>query len=90
MPSNNSDSSRSDVSVGVPSIHSPNYSQQPLALTTNGRLNNTTNNNATNNNNNSISINNNFRKETFPINHMRQHMISGAATNNSAAPYLKL
>jgi len=81
LPSNNSDSSASDLSLGIQSAHSPNYSQQPLALTTNGRLNN--------NNNKSISINNNFRKETFPINHMRQHLTSSTANNNTA-PYIKL
>ncbi|CAF2370214.1 unnamed protein product [Rotaria sp. Silwood2] len=81
IPSNNSDSSRSDISLGTQSTHSPNYSQQPLALTTNGRLNN----------HNSVPINNNYRKETFPINHMRPHVISGTATNNNnTTPYLKL
>ncbi|CAF0995981.1 unnamed protein product [Rotaria magnacalcarata] len=80
IPSNNSDSSRSDVSIGVQSAHSPTYSQQPLALTTNGRLNNPS----------SVSMNNGYRKETFPINHMRQHVISGASSNNNSAPYLKL
>jgi hypothetical protein len=83
IPSHNSDSSGSDLSLGIQTEHSPNYSQQPLALTTNGRLNN--------NNNKSISINNNYRKETFPINHMRQHMISTTTTNNNnSAPYIKL
>ncbi len=89
IPSNNSDTSASDLSLGIQSAHSPNYSQQPLALTTNGRSNNNNNNN----NNKSISINNNYRKETFPINHMRQHMISATPTNNNnnnIAPYLKL
>ncbi len=86
IPSNNSDSSVSDLSLGIQSAHSPNYSQQPLALTTNGR---------SNNNNKSISINNNYRKETFPINHMRQHLISATTSsttnnNNNSAPYLKL
>jgi len=81
IPSHNSDSSGSDLSLGIQTEHSPNYSQQPLALTTNGRLNN---------NNKSISINNNYRKETFPINHMRQHMISTTTNNNNSAPYLKL
>ncbi|CAF0774691.1 unnamed protein product [Rotaria sordida] len=88
IPSNNSDSSRSDISIGIQSTHSPNYSQQPLALTTNGRLNN----------HNSVTINNNYRKETFPINHIRQHVISGTTAttttanniNNNTAPYLKL
>ncbi len=85
IPSNNSDTSGSDLSLGIQSANSPNYSQQPLALTTNGRSNN-------NNNNKSIPINNNYRKETFPINHMRQYMIATAttATNNNTAPYLKL
>lgn len=82
IPSHNSDSSGSDVSLSIQPPHSPNYSQQPLALTTNGRLNN-------NNNNKSISINNNYRKETFPINPTRQHLMSSTTTNNSA-PYLKL
>jgi hypothetical protein len=86
IPSNNSDSSPSDLSLGIQSAHSPNYSQQPLALTTNGR---------SNNNNKSMSINNNYRKETFPINHMRQNFISSATSttnnnNNNPAPYLKL
>jgi hypothetical protein len=40
IPSNNSNSSRSDISPGIQSTHSPNYCPQPLALTTNGRLNN--------------------------------------------------
>ena len=62
--SSNSDSSRSDLSPGVQSAHSPTYSQQPLALTTtNTRINNNNNNN---------NFNHHPRKETFPINHIRQ------------------
>lgn len=83
LPSNNSDSSTSDPSLINQSAHSPNYSQQPLALTTNGRS-------TTNNNNKSLSMNNNYRKETFPINHIRQHLIPGTTNNNNLAPYLKL
>jgi hypothetical protein len=86
IPSNTSDTSASDLSLGIQSEHSPNYSQQPLALTTNGR---------SNNNNKSISINNNYRKETFPINPMRQHLTSATTAtnnndNNNSAPYLKM
>ena len=74
LPSNNtSESSTSDLSLANQSAHSPNYIQQPLALTTNK----------------SISMNTNYRKETFPINHIRQHLIPGTANNNSIAPYLK-
>jgi hypothetical protein len=82
IPSNNSDSSTSNLSLGIQAPHSPNYSQQPLALTTNERSNN----------NKSLSINNNYRKETFPINPMRQHLTSGttSTTNNNTAPYIKL
>ncbi|CAF0987412.1 unnamed protein product [Adineta steineri] len=88
IPSHNCDSSGSDSSLDIQTPHSPNYSQQPLALTTNGKLNN-------NNTNKSTSMNNNnFRKETFPINHMRQHMTSSSTTttttNNNSTPYVKL
>jgi len=73
-------SSPSDLSHGLQSVHSPtDYSQQPLALTTNERSND----------NKSLSINTNYRKETFPINHMKQHLIS-STNNNNTAPYLKL
>jgi hypothetical protein len=86
LSSNNSDTSASDLSISVQAIHSPpNYSQQPLALTTNDRLNN---------NNKSISMNKNSRKETFPINHIRQHLIPTTTTtttsNNNTPPYIKL
>lgn len=87
IPSNNSDASGEDLSLNIQSAHSPNYSQQPLALTTNGRSNN-------DNDNKSILVNNNYRKETFPINPMRQHLTSSSSTttttNNNTAPYLKL
>ncbi|CAF1015023.1 unnamed protein product [Adineta steineri] len=60
----NSNSSRSDLSPGVQSAHSPTYGQQPLALTTtNTRINN---------NNNDNNFNSLPRKETFSINHIRQ------------------
>ena len=84
IPSNNSDTTTSDLSLVNQSAHSPNYSQQPLALTTNGRST------TSNNNNKSLSMNNNYRKETFPINHIRQHLIPGTTNNNNLAPYLKL
>lgn len=71
--------SPSDLSHGIQSVHSPDYNQQPLALTTNGRTND----------NKSLTINTNYRKETFPINHMKQHLIS-TTNNNNTAPYLKL
>jgi hypothetical protein len=79
--SNNSNSSRSDLSPGIQSAHSPTYSQQPLALTTtNPRINN--------NNNNNNNFNHHPRKETFPINHIRQHQ--SMTMNNNTGPYLKL
>jgi hypothetical protein len=56
----NSNSSRSDLSPGIPPAHSPTYGQQPLALTT-------TNTRINNNDNDSYP-----RKETFAINHIRQ------------------
>ncbi len=77
--SSNSNSSRSDLSPGVQSVHSPTSSQQPLALTTT--------NTRTNNNNN--NFNHHPRKETFPINHIRPQQ-SMTTNNNNTGPYLKL
>ncbi len=79
--SSNSNSSRSDLSPGIQSAQSPTYTQQPLALTkTNTRINN--------NNNNNNTFNHHPRKETFPINHIRQHQ--SMTMNNNTGPYLKL
>ncbi|CAF3501097.1 unnamed protein product [Rotaria socialis] len=94
--SSNSNSSTSDLSPGIQSAQSPTYCQQPLALTTtNSRNNNNNNNNNTNtttnnniNNNNNNTLNHHSRKDTFPINHIRQQQ--SMATNNSNGPYLKL
>ena len=79
--SSHSENSRSDSSPDGQSAHSPSYSQQPLALTTtNARSNNNT------------SFNHHPRKETFPINHIRQQPSLTANNNNntSTGPYLKL
>ncbi|UJR15995.1 hypothetical protein I4U23_002914 [Adineta vaga] len=75
IPSHNSDSSGSDLSIGNSSTHSPDYSQQPLALTTNGKS----------------TMNINSRKETCSIDQIRQQISSTStmSTNNSAQ-YVKL
>jgi hypothetical protein len=69
-----------DLSPGIQSDHSPNYSQQPLALTMNSRLNN----------NKSLSTNTHFHKETFPINPVRQHLMATSNSSHNPGPYLKL
>lgn len=85
-------SSRSDSSPSTPSEHSPNYSQQPLALTTNGRLNASK----------SLSSSTSTRKETFPINPHRQSLITSSSSttattatsnshnNNNSGSYVKI
>ena len=62
---------RSDSPPGRPPAHPSSYSQQPLALTGNSRLNN----------HKSIPISDNYRQETFPINSSKkpqQHLVSSS------------
>ncbi|CAF1551402.1 unnamed protein product, partial [Adineta ricciae] len=91
----NSTSSRSDLSPGISSAHSPTYAQQPLALTTsNTRLSNGSKNNHDDDDDDDDDgdddddddhtfANPSSRKETFPINHIRQQQQS------PAGPYVK-
>ena len=64
--SSHSNSPNSDSLSAIQPVSSPGYPQQPLALTTN---------NSRNNNDNLYS-----RKETFPINHLRQNGQTNSST----------
>ena len=79
-----SNSSSSDSSSMNQSAQSPSFCQQPLALTTS--------NTRVGSNNNNNNFNHHSRKETFPINHLRQQQqpMTSPNTNSSNGPFLKL
>lgn len=83
-----SNSPGSDSLSAIQPVSSPGYPQQPLALTMHNSRNN-------NDNNTSTATNANLypRKETFPINHLRQSAASAqgssSTSNNTSGSYLK-